>query len=240
MITQMSVPVVGNKSTNSYECAAMPGPSDLLITCLSWICLSPKLLPARTWCPQVPLLLRQQKSHNRTGAALDVKQHVSLRAHKKGTEPGGRAGPCSTEQPLRPATLITQVTGQKVNIPWQKDGVVEEVLKLLEKRTVVLLPVLHFRCLWAGAALAITCTSQVRFGGLGALLHVHKPRGWHPDWDLDFCFKREQQRLRMCIVLLHQCSCSEHRTFTFTSCKGLLSYLRNSLASLLEVQMQAG
>lgn len=35
MITQMSVPVVDNKSTNSYECAATPGPSDSLITCLS-------------------------------------------------------------------------------------------------------------------------------------------------------------------------------------------------------------
>lgn len=150
---------------------------------------------------------------------------ASLRVETRRARPDGIR--CSTEQPFAPmarprVTTQTQElqsvpTGQKVTIPWRKDGVVEEVLKLLKKHTVVLLPVLHFRCLRAVAALGITCPRQVRFGGLGALLHVHKPRGWDPDWDPEFCFKRKQKCLGICLKLLW------YRVFTFTSCKGLFS-----------------
>lgn len=68
----------------------------------------------------------------------------------------------------------------------------EEVLKHLEKQTVILLPVLHFRRLRAVAALDVACARRVRFGGLGALLHVHKPCGRDQEWDLEFWFKRKQ------------------------------------------------
>lgn len=53
----------------------------------------------------------------------------------------------------------------------------EEVLEHLEKHAVVLLPVLHFGRLGAGAALDVPRTGQVGFGGFGALLQVREPRG---------------------------------------------------------------
>lgn len=74
--------VVGNRRTHSYQRAATPGPSHPLITRLSWICLSLKLLPARTRRPpNCHRCYGNPKSHHRTGAALDVKRRVSSCAH---------------------------------------------------------------------------------------------------------------------------------------------------------------
>lgn len=95
--TQMSVPIVGNKSLSSYDCAAKLGPSDSLITSLSWVCLC--CLNCCLLGPNIPPLAtvaRETESHNRAEKALDPTQHVSSSAppDRKG-QPSGPAKPSS-------------------------------------------------------------------------------------------------------------------------------------------------
>lgn len=105
------------KSLNSYECAAKLGPSDSLITSLSWVCLCClnccRLGPN---IPPVPLLPRQQKATRalrRLWNALSMSPHP-LRPTKRAkpsrlAQPpsGPSTPPCSdpvnsTEEPLHP------------------------------------------------------------------------------------------------------------------------------------------
>ena len=96
--TQMSVPIVGNKSLSSYDCATKLGPSDSLITSLSWVCLCcPNCcLPGPTTPPPPATVAGETESHNRAEKALDPTQHVSSSAppDRKG-QPSGPAKPSS-------------------------------------------------------------------------------------------------------------------------------------------------
>lgn len=71
--TQMSVLIVGNKSLSSYKCAAKLGPSDSLITYLSWVCLC--CLNCCLLGPNIPGATATE-SHKRAKKALDAAQHV--------------------------------------------------------------------------------------------------------------------------------------------------------------------
>lgn len=171
----MSVPIVGNKSLSSNECAAKLGPSDSLITSLSWVCLC--CLNCCLPGPNIPraTVARATESHKRAKKALDPTQHVSScappdkkgRAQQAGSAParpfyGPMLGSCQRHRgvltpgppphssfapptPAAPSPL-------QLTVPWQKDGIVEEVLEDFEKDTVVLLPVLLLRRLLASTA----------------------------------------------------------------------------------------
>lgn len=82
----MSVPFVGNKSLSTYECAAKLGPSDSLITSLSWVCLC--CLNCCLLGPNIPraTVATATESHKHAKEALDPTQHVSSCAqpNKKG------------------------------------------------------------------------------------------------------------------------------------------------------------
>lgn len=117
----MSVPIVGNKSLSSYECAAKLGPSDSLITSLSWVCLC--CLNCCLLGLNIPraTVATATESHKRAKKALDPTQHVFLICATRQKGQAQRAGsapvrsiyaspprpPCSdpvssTEEPLDP------------------------------------------------------------------------------------------------------------------------------------------
>lgn len=74
--------------------------------------------------------------------------------------------------------------GSGLAVPWQEDGVVEEVLEaIMEESVVIHLNFLLLR-LGAGAAWAFLRARQVR---LGVLLWVQEARGWEADGGLDLC-----------------------------------------------------
>ena len=69
----------------------------------------------------------------------------------------------------------------------------KEVLKNLEKDSVILLPVFLLGRLLAGAARALLPPRQIGFGGLGAVVHVDVPCGRDTDRNLQLCFRRNQE-----------------------------------------------
>lgn len=74
--------------------------------------------------------------------------------------------------------------GGGLAVPWQEDGVVQEVLKeIMEESVVVHLNFLLLR-LGALATRAFLRARQVR---LGVLLWVQEPVGWKADRGLDLC-----------------------------------------------------
>lgn len=92
--TQMSVPTVGNKSLSSYEYATKLGPSDSLITSLSWVCLC-----CLNWCLLGPIIPpchcchsnRKPQERRRLWILLSMSSH--LRRPTKGPDPAGPAQP---------------------------------------------------------------------------------------------------------------------------------------------------
>lgn len=113
--TQMSVPTAGNKSRSSYEYATKLGPSDSLITSLSWVCLC-----SLNWCLLGPIIPpchccrsnRKPQARKRLWILLSMSPH--LRRPTKGPSPAGQLSPVRsiytpcldsvsfTEEPLPP------------------------------------------------------------------------------------------------------------------------------------------
>lgn len=104
--TQMSVPIVRNKSLSSYKCAAKLGPSDSLITSLSWVCLC--CLNCCLLGPNIPhaTVATATESHKRAKKAFGSYSACLLirTARQKGPSPAGRLSPRPVH--LRPHAQI--------------------------------------------------------------------------------------------------------------------------------------
>lgn len=139
--------------------------------------------------------------------------HLSGPSTPKGSDPvssteevlhSGRRGNHCTDPSLVPSQIrvckhlkkisVRLVLQLHFSVPWQKDGVVEEVLKNFEEDTVILLPVLLFGGLLASAARGLLRPCQVRLGGLCVVFHVCEPCRWDADWDLQFWFWNQEER----------------------------------------------
>ena len=105
--TQMSVPIVGNKSLSSYDCATKLGPSDSLITSLSWVCLGclNGCLLGPNHPPPPPLLPGKQKATTAL-RRLWIRHSMSPHLHR----PTERANPAGRPSP-RPVPSTPQCSG---------------------------------------------------------------------------------------------------------------------------------
>lgn len=104
--TQMSVPIVGNKSLSSYDCAAKLGPSDSLITSLSWVCLC--CLNCCLLGPNIPPLPPLPGKQKATTALRRLWIRLSMSPHLH--RPTERANPAGRPSP-RPVPSTPQCSG---------------------------------------------------------------------------------------------------------------------------------